>query len=461
LSVVVVVTSMNHTRRRALAAIATGSVLAGCGSQSGPTTTEQETISTSTTSRGSQTRAARPLDPADGRAFGYTYVRPNGNRLVGGRGVLPDTDPVEIRLGETPQWLVALPLASGSLWAVVGERGRARAFVVHDGSAAPTPITPGRRPPETPPLLTVVEGNARLLTGPSNASKLSHPLVLDDGRRLSVRRNGDVVLTGESGTERARATLDALPDARLVRAGGRVAVLAGRTTRYDHGVLGDGIEAERCVLLDPADLAIAARIEPSGVVEGTAPILALLAGNDDSEVILTVSDAERGARVVAFDTAGARLAAGEGFDGGYHWRHQLAVAPFAADGVPELAAVETPHVGGTVRFYRRKGGTLGVVGAVSGYASHTIGSRVLDGAVAGDFDGDGRPELLVPDDSRTTLGAVRRIEDGAREEWQLPIGGTLTTNVTGIELADGGVAVGVGHADGVRIWQSSARQGRS
>ena len=124
--------------------------------------------------------------------------------------------------------------------------------------------------------------------------------------------------------------------------------------------------------------------------------------------------------------------------------------------VPELAVVETPHIGGTVRFYRREDETLRVVGSVSGYSSHTIGSRVLDGVVAGDFDGDGRPEPLVPDDSRTHLGAVRRTEGGAQEAWKLPIGGTLTTNVTGTRLADGGVAVGVGHAEGVRIWQSPA-----
>ncbi|EMA52622.1 MULTISPECIES: hypothetical protein [Halococcus] len=449
---------MDHTRRRALAAIATGSVLAGCGSQSESTATTDRMTSNATQRR--RTRTARPLETAGDRAFGYTYVRPSGNRFVAGRGALPDTEPVEIGLGETPQWLVALPLATGSLWAVVGERGQAEAFVVRDGNATPTPITPERLPPETPPLLTVIEGNARLVTGPQNASNLSQPLVLDDGRRLSVLQNGDVVLTGKSGTERARVTIDALPDARPVRAGGRVAVLAGRTTRYDHGVLGDGIEAERCVLLDPDDLAITERIEPAGVVEGTAPILASLTGDDDSEVIVTVGDAERGARVVAFDTDGSRLAAGQAFDSGYHWRHQLAVAPFAVDGVPELAAVETPHVGGTVRFYRREGEALRVVGSVSGYASHTIGSRVLDGAVAGDFDSDGRPELLVPDDSRTHLGAVRRTEDGAREEWELPIGGTLTTNVTGTRIADGGVAVGVavgvGHADGVRIWQSPA-----
>jgi len=448
---------MDHARRRALAAIATGSVLAGCGSRSGSTATPTDRIpSTQTATRSERTGTARPLEAAGDRAFGYTYVRPNGNRLVSGQGALPDTEPVRIGLDETPQWLVALPLATGSLWAVVGERGGASGFVVRDGNAAPTPITPERLPPETPPLLTVAEGDARLVTGPPNASKLSHPLVLDDGRRVFVTEDGDAVLTGKSGTERARRALDALPDARLVRAGGHVAVLAGRTKRYDHGVLGDGIEAERCVLLDPDDLAIAERIEPSGVVEGTTPILAPLTENDDSEVIVTVSDAKRGARVVAFDTDGPRLAAGSGFDGGYRWRHQLAVAPFAADDVPELAVVETPHIGGTVRFYRREDETLRVVGSVSGYSSHTIGSRVLDGAVAGDFDGDGRPEPLVPDDSRTHLGAVRRTEGGAQEAWKLSIGGTLTTNVTGTRLADGGVAVGVGHADGVRIWQSPA-----
>lgn len=451
---------MDDARRRTLLTLAGAcSFLAGCSDRSsssaGSRIRPSVTSRTDATTGGATNVPSLELSPTPGhRVVGYTTVRASGNRVVAGRGAFPDVSPVDVGLDVSPLWLVTLPLDSGTLWVVVGTEGRTRGFIRRNGTTTTIPVTPERLPRGTPPALTVSGGEASLVTGPQNAATQTHPLLLANGRQVYVDRSGDVVLVDPSGTERARRSLDALPDARLVTAGGLLGVLAGRTRRYDHGVLGDAIEAERCVLLD-TELTVRSRIDPAGVIEGVAPILADLTGDSRREVVLTVSDADRGARVVAFDRDGRTIASGAGFDGGYHWRHQLAVAPFGPDGTPELATVETPHVGGTVEFYRRVGEELRVVASLTGYASHTIESRVLDGGVAGDFDGDGRPELLVPDDSRTALGAVERTDDGAREGWRLPVGGTIATNVAATTLADGGLAVGVGHADGVRLWQST------
>ena len=56
-------------------------------------------------------------------------------------------------------------------------------------------------------------------------------------------------------------------------------------------------------------------------------------------------------------------------------------------------------------------GGLEILATVSGYTTHLIYSRSLDTARAGDLDG--AFELLVPDESNTELGAIRRIEEGA------------------------------------------------
>ncbi|ESS05083.1 MAG: hypothetical protein A07HR67_00063, partial [uncultured archaeon A07HR67] len=87
-----------------------------------------------------------------------------------------------------------------------------------------------------------------------------------------------------------------------------------------------------------------------------------------------------------------------------------------------------------------------------GYASHTYGSRNLDGALGADVDGDGQPELVVPTADRRTLAAVSRVEDGTETAWSAPLGGSLTTNLAGVALGDGRVAIGAGTADGLRIW---------
>jgi hypothetical protein len=57
-------------------------------------------------------------------------------------------------------------------------------------------------------------------------------------------------------------------------------------------------------------------------------------------------------------------------------------------------------------------------------------------AAAGDFDGDGRTELLLPNQTRTELGAIRRTTDGAAVAWTIPLDGVLSTNLAGENLTD-------------------------
>ena len=93
------------------------------------------------------------------------------------------------------------------------------------------------------------------------------------------------------------------------------------------------------------------------------------------------------------------------------------------------------------------------VAQVPSYTSHVIRTRNLDMAVAGDFDGDGHIELLLPNQARTELGAIRRSGDGAEVAWTLPVDGLVSTNLAGVTLADGNLAVGVGRDDGtLRLW---------
>jgi hypothetical protein len=152
-----------------------------------------------------------------------------------------------------------------------------------------------------------------------------------------------------------------------------------------------------------------------------------------------------------YATDGTELATGPVYGPG--WRHQLCVAPFGPDGGTELAVVRKPHVDRMLECYRLDGGELTVTAAHEGYASHTYGSRNVDGGLAADLDGDGRPELLVSTTDRRALAAVRRTSGGVERVWTLPLGGDLVTNVAGVARDGGRLAVGAGTAEGVRIWQ--------
>jgi hypothetical protein len=239
--------------------------------------------------------------------------------------------------------------------------------------------------------------------------------------------------------------------------------------------LGDRIEAQGWTLVDTVPQPRVQRTVtlPGGaVIEGIAPIWADLTGDGERNVVVTVSDRREGARIVVFNTDGERVAAGPAIGQGFRWRHQLVVAPFGPRNELELAVVRTPHIGGVVEFYRARGNTLEIVAEVegsehvemhpagdfvptpvAGYRSHTLGSRNLDMAIAGDFDADGHLELLVPTHTHTTLAAIRRVPHGAQIVWSLPVGGQLSTNLSAVTLADGRLALGAGHDHRqLRLW---------
>ena len=149
--------------------------------------------------------------------YGYTHQQPDGNRLVSGRGALPETQPLNIPLDGLPHWLVAAPMAGGSVWVAVLADGRVQAFHVVGDRASTTPVTPARLSPGAPPLLEVRDDGPRLIVGPTGGpSSLTHPIVLDPsaGRLAFLEASGDLVIWERS--QVARLAVQGLPDARLL-----------------------------------------------------------------------------------------------------------------------------------------------------------------------------------------------------------------------------------------------------
>jgi hypothetical protein len=382
------------------------------------------------------------------------HLQPSGNRVIAGSGALPSAEPVDITLGQPaePAWVVALPAGDASDWVVADRGGDLVGRRVGPKGVRSVPVEPATLPSGQPPTLARVDGRLVVPGGAPEPAGGSHPLALGDGR-VVVDDGGALVV--DSPGARQRFDIDAPPDAYPVRAGSHVVVLAAATDRYGHGALGDGIEAGGFAVVDLAGSGgpeLTTRVSTPGdaVVEG-APILADLTGDGKPEVIVTETDAERGARLVAYSLAGERVARGPAIGSGYRWRHQLAVAPFARDGL-ELAVVRTPHIGGTAEFYRRDGDRLRIVARADSVSSHALGSRNLDGAVATDADSAGSLELVVPNDARRRLVGVRRTDDGATLNWRAPVGGRIASNLHAVPVG-GRVVFGVAREDGVlRVW---------
>jgi hypothetical protein len=201
----------------------------------------------------------------------------------------------------------------------------------------------------------------------------------------------------------ASSDIAVLPDARPVQAdldgsgdGGHVVVLAGPDgERYRHGVLGDGIEATRLVLLERHSLRLKRelRLVAPYVFEDIAPRKVSTGARNG---LLTVQSGPQGAQLVLIDAdpadgAALRVAArGAALGTANRW-----MSPIAGD--RHWLAVHTPHIGGVLHEYRVNGEVLTARRLQGDVSNHRIGSRWLDLST---WLGQ---RLLVPDQSGRRL----------------------------------------------------------
>ena len=377
-------------------------------------------------------------------------------RFLPEKTVLTNATQIDIPLDGKPVWTAGIPFEDGFAWAVALEDGSLQAFQVNSSGYAHINITPLQLPSGAP--LTIYSQNGQLLalTAPgADASPLTSQILFNTSipEIAYIATNGDLVIQKEN--IETRLPVAALPDSRILSDGnGRLLLLSNPTDRYTHDVLGDEIEAGALTLVEikpePRVLRTIS-IPKSDVIEGIYPIWADLNNDGELEIIATLSNAQDGARIVAFREDGSLLAEGPAIGTGYRWRHQLMVAPFGESGENLLAVVRTPHIGGVVEFYQLNGNKLEIVAEIPGISTHSLGSRNLFTALAGDFDNDGQVELLAPDQSHTHLAIVG--VDGASIP-QLDLDAELVTNLASIIIPDSGtssLAVGLSN-NTLRIW---------
>ncbi len=390
---------------------------------------------------------------------GLTYQMPNGNRVVRGRGNLPRQTPVEIALPGIPVWVVGIPFQDGSIWTIALQDGEIVTLFASNQSVSEYPNHLSALMPGTPPYLKSSDNLYSLVNVPdTDQSALTHPTYIPRIKaRAYITQNGEVKIIDQSDRDLATLHVNALPDARiLIDDQDRLLLLTDPTDKYSHGVLGDNLEAKSITLIETQPtIRISSRIYlgDNEVIEGITPIWVDINGDGQREIIVTVSDLDLGAGIVIFSDTGERLAEGPKMGRAYRWRHQIGYLSLGPEGENELVVVRTPHIGGVVEYYQYSDGKLTIAAEFTGITSHTIGSRNLDMAALGDFDGDGVNELLLPNPDLTELVAIRRIPAGAEQAWRIAMGGVMSTNLSGVTLPNGKIAVAVGRDDGVlTLW---------
>jgi len=249
---------------------------------------------------------------------------------------------------------------------------------------------------------------------------------------------------------------DPLPDSRVVTDGTDLYALSGPTDRYDHAVLGDALEASGVeIVRADGSGSVVVTVEAPDVIEAVSPMLADVDGDGALDIVVTQSNDDAGARIVAYALDGETIATSEPIGTGNRRLNLLAVAPTGPGGDVEVIAVRTPHIGGILEFFRYDGaGRLERVATADGYSTHVIGSRNLDLGIVTDADGDGTPDVLLPHQDREVLAIVTRDDrspTGTREVTRLRLSDKPSSNVSA--TGDPRISSAVATADGrVTVW---------
>jgi hypothetical protein len=233
------------------------------------------------------------------------------------------------------------------------------------------------------------------------------------GAAMAVTIDGKRVTLAPFGPLPAKATAaNLLPQSRVAR--GRrdivAAWLAVPTDRYDHGVLGDRLEAAELHATDRNGAVARVALGPDMVFEDLKPRIADIDGDGRDEIFVVRSSRTRGAALVAYRRHADRLvlvAETPAIGRPYRWLNPVGVADFDGDGEREVAVVATPHIGGWLRLYGLDGARLVLEGESFGYSNHRMGSTRLGLSAIVDIEGDGKAEIILPDQSRQRLAVVR------------------------------------------------------
>jgi hypothetical protein len=400
-------------------------------------------------------------------AWPLSYGGAGANRVVAGKGTFPRLLVISAVVEAPIRWIVSLPPrrlagidANGTLWIfevgptelqVVGRYGEIASpdgppvtVAIGEGRSAVVAVAPDGR------LLVWNAGVLRSFDVGGPLSRLTFPVPVNLESKawddlLAVAADGAVVMIGGlSSAPRVVARVDAqaLPDARITvgsldgSAGIQALVLSDPTDRYPHGALGDKLKASAVTVMTVAPNALVFRgrymVRAPAVIEDLIPILAPIGEGRRPAVVVVKSVVGLGSSLMALgwrESGLERLAEGPAFGQSNRWVHVIGAADLSGDSIPELIAVNTPHLAGVLVAYERRGSVLVPTAKALGYSSHALGSRNQDQAVIADMSGNGRLEIILPRQSRDVLAALEMSNGRWEERWALQLSGPVQSNL--------------------------------
>lgn len=226
------------------------------------------------------------------------------------------------------------------------------------------------------------------------------------------------------------------------------ALYAAPVNRYGHFALGQPHEYAHLTVTTGSGRKLELQLPEDEVFEDLKPRLVQMVSSEPAEVLAIVSRRGDGSRLVMFGLNGERLvisAESPAIGTPNRWLNPVGVVDLDGDGQAEIAAVTTPHIGGTLRVYQRRGKQLVEVAALAGFSNHVYGSLAL--GLSKPVVIGGRARLLVPDTARLNLRIIalahgRLVEVG---RCALPAPVTHTIQIISPSVVSVGLATGQRH----------------
>jgi hypothetical protein len=210
-----------------------------------------------------------------------------------------------------------------------------------------------------------------------------------------------------------RLTGDRLPGGDVAEVAGLRAWYGAPTDRYDHGILDDAIEAGSLFAQQDGET-YRYDLPEDSVFEDITPRIVDADGDGQLEILTIKSYLATGSTIALYglrDGTLVPLAEAAPIGAAHRWLNPAGVADYNGDDRPDIAVIQTPHIGGVLILYQWDGQSPKIVeqARTTGYSTHVIGSTVLNTALTVDWNGDGVMDLLLPRQNHTDIVPVYMI----------------------------------------------------